>query len=167
MARKARNQGRDGSSLATMQINLSEMLADTERKIEAAKLNSNVTEKARAKLEADKERFADALKEYDLTDEQMDIVHQGADATKEYAEEQRQKQADKGDNEETVVATKKKTRAAILGGLKSGALETAVAKMEAEAAVEATQAQAQAQAQQQVAADKAGGFATSFDNDDT
>jgi hypothetical protein len=133
MARKARNKGREDASLAAIQVNLTEMLKDTMGKIEASKLNSNVTEKAKAKLAEEKRRYEEALKEYDLTDEQMAVVHEGASATKELAAEQQDKQWDvegNADGEPTVAVTKKRTRAAILGGLKTGALETAVAKME-------------------------------------
>ena len=100
MARRARNKGRADSNLATMQVNLGEMLSDTVVKIEAATLNSNVSERAKAKLLADKQRYEDALNGYNLTEAEMEIVHEGASANHEYVAAQQEKQGDEGDESE-------------------------------------------------------------------
>ena len=63
-------------------------------------MNSNVSERAKAKLLADKQRYEDALNGYNLTEAEMEIVHEGASANNEYVAAQQEKQGDEGDESE-------------------------------------------------------------------
>ena len=135
MARMAREQGREEEhGLAANQRNLMEMQTDLTRRLQASKLNGNISQKEKDKIAADLEKVEASLKEHEDTnnDERaMELVQEGMSATKAMAAELQEKQlAAMAAGEEVVVEAKKKTRAAILGGLKSGAQETAVAKME-------------------------------------
>lgn len=133
MARMAREQGRGEETGLTSNLrNLMEMRRDLNNKLEASKLNGNISQKEKDHLARDLKKIEDSIKEHELTEEQMEKVHEGMSATKAMVAEMAEKQWEEG--AEVVQETKKKTRAAILGGLKSGALEKAVDKMERELA---------------------------------